>query len=246
MRRRARQSAAVGPSDGAVAQRSEGTPASPAARTFARTSNGGLGGSGRQWCSITRSLPGSRRGCPFPDPSGPPCSHARAPGPGTAGGDGSGRLHHPQAPIPEPALHGQPRRARGHGHHAGVLGFRVDCRSRRAVSGVRRASAVVAVPTPRHLAERPRPIGEQAPWFVRQRTSRALSGALRRRKVLLVRKLALAVHAAGLGRRRGASADAVAARPCFRGGSRSARGSSGVCPSGRERRSGGRAVGRSG
>lgn len=62
------------------------------------------------------------------------------------------------------------------GRPAGVLGFRVDCRSRRAVSGVRRESAVVAVPAPRHLARRLRPMGEETPRLARQRASGSALG----------------------------------------------------------------------
>jgi hypothetical protein len=152
--RRARQGAAAGSSDGAVSSRLEGTPASPSARTFARTSSGGLGGHGEQRCSNTRCQPRSRRGCPCPDLSGPPCSHARAPGLGTAGGCGI-------AMLAARRLRFRGRRSLGNhgasgvtGHHAGVLGFRVDGRSRRAVSGVRRKGAVAAVLDRRHLAER--------------------------------------------------------------------------------------------
>jgi hypothetical protein len=153
-RRRARQGAAAGSSDGAVSSRLEGTPASPSARTFARASSGGLGEHGEQRCSNTRCAPRSRRGCPCPDLSGPPCSHARAPGLGTAGGCGIAMLAARRAPVSGPSFLGQPRSERGNGHHAGVLGFRVDGRSRRAVSGVRRKGAVVAVLVRRHLAGR--------------------------------------------------------------------------------------------
>jgi hypothetical protein len=87
------------------------------------------------------------------------------------------RPHSPPAGSnPEPLLRGQPRRGRGDGHYAGVLGFRVDCRSRRVVSDVRRESAVVAVPPPRQLAERLRSIGEQARRLVRQRRSGSALG----------------------------------------------------------------------
>jgi hypothetical protein len=151
---RARQGAAAGTSDGAVSSRLEGTPASPSARTFARTSKGGLGGFGAQWCSNTHCQPCSRRGCPCPDLSGPPCSHARASGLGTAGGCGVATLAARRLRFRGHPFRGQPRRGRGNASHAGVLGFRVDGRSRRAVSGVRRNGAVVAVHVRRHLAER--------------------------------------------------------------------------------------------
>lgn len=151
---RARQGAAGGSSDGAAPSRSEGTPASPSARTFARTSSGGLGGLGKQRCSNTRCEPSLRRGCPYPDPSGPPCSHARASGLGYGWQVWLRHARRPQAPVSGPPLRGKPRRGRGDGHSAGVLGFRVDGRSRRAVPGVRGKGAVVAVLAPRHLAER--------------------------------------------------------------------------------------------
>jgi hypothetical protein len=167
---RARQGAAGGTSDGAVSSRLEGTPASPSARTFARTSSGGLGGLGEQRCFNTRCQPCSRRGCPCPDLSGPPCSHARASGLGTAGGCGVAMLAARRLRFRGHRSRGRPRGGRGHGHHAGVLGFRVDGRSRRAVSGVRRKGAVVAVLVRRPLAERLRSIGEQARRLVRQRT----------------------------------------------------------------------------
>jgi len=118
---------------------------------------------------------------------------------------GFGRAHRLQV-SKGPPLRGQPRCGRGDGSPASVLGFRVDCRSRRAVSGVRGLGAVVAVLAPRALAERLRPIGETAPWLVRQRAGgSALSGALRRKKVLLVQKVALAVHAVDRSNGRGAS-----------------------------------------
>jgi hypothetical protein len=146
-----------------------------------------------------------------------------------------------------PPLRGQPRRGRGDGHHAGVLGFRVDGRSRRAVSGVRGAGAVVAVLVPRASsgAAQANPRRDTAAPRGNARAG-ALSGAPRRWKALLVRKLVLAVHAASAEGRRGVSVVVVAARPAAHGETRSARGSSGTRPSGRERRNGGRAAGRSG
>jgi hypothetical protein len=114
-----------------------------------------------------------RRGCPYLDPPGPPCSHARASGLGTAFGCGSGRARSPQAPTRSHRAKGNRRAGGVTDHSAGVLGFRVDCRSRRAVSGVGGASAVVAVPTPKHLVERLRPISETALRLARQRASRS-------------------------------------------------------------------------
>jgi len=88
---------------------------------------------------------------------------------------GFGRAHRLQV-SKGPPLRGQPRCGRGDGSPASVLGFRVDCRSRRAVSGVRGLGAVVAVLAPRALAERLRPIGETAPWLVRQRAGGSAFG----------------------------------------------------------------------
>jgi hypothetical protein len=70
-----------------------------------------------------------------PGSSGPPCSHARASGPSTAGGCGSGHARRPQAPIQEPPLRGQPRRGRGDGSPCGCA--RVSRRLQRSARRVR-------------------------------------------------------------------------------------------------------------
>jgi len=132
------------------------------------------------------------------------------------------------------------------GHHAGVLGFRVDCRGRRVVSGVRRESAVVAVPAPRRLAERLRPVGEQARRLVRQRRSGSALGC----SSSSVRCSSSASSCSPFTRWAGKAAwdlrGGCGCKAGQRGGTRNARGSSGGRPSGRERRSGERTAGRSG
>ena len=197
MRRRARQGVAGGTIRGAVFPRSEGTPASPSARTFARASSGGRGGPGQQRCSNTRCQPGSRRGCPCPDLSGPPCSHARASGPGTAGGHGSGLARRPQAPF-------RGHRAVGNRDAGGVT---VTTRVCSGFASIAEVGAQCPVPkrergrgrarseAPSRAAPVDRRTGTAARAATRER-ERSL-GAPRRRKVLFVRSFAFAVHAAG-------------------------------------------------
>jgi hypothetical protein len=125
--------------------------------------------------------------------------------------------------------------------HVGVLGFRVDCKSRRAVFGFRGKGAVVAVLDPRspsRAASANRRNGTVARAATRGRERS--SSALRRWKVLLVQEVVLAVHAAGRSNGVGPPWLTVAAKPVCQGGTRSIRGSSVGRPSGRECRSGGR------
>lgn len=99
------------------------------------------------------------------------------------------------------------------GHHAGVLGFRVDCRGRRVVSDVRRESAVVAVPAPRHLAVRLWPNGEQARRLVRQRRSGSALGRSSSSEGAPRPQARAPRSRGGPGRRRGTFAVAVAKKP---------------------------------
>jgi hypothetical protein len=242
---RARQGAAAGTSDGAVSSRLEGTPASPSARTFARTSKGGLGGFGAQWCSNTHCQPCSRRGCPCPDLSGPPCSHARASGLGTAGGCGVATLAARRLRF---------RSHRSVGNH-GAGGVTVTRGCARVSRRWQKSARSVRCPKKWRGRGRARSEAPSRAAF-RQSANRhggscgnawagALSGAPRRWKVLLVRRLVLAVHA--VGRKCGVGSSrwlSLQSRP--RGETRSARGSLGKRRSGRERLSGGRTAGRSG
>lgn len=192
-------------------------PASPTTRTFARTSSGGLGGSGEQQWSNTRCQPGPRRGCPGPDPSGPPCSHARASGPGTAGGCGSGHARRPQAPIQEPPLRGQPRRGRGHGSPCGCA--RVSRRLQRSARRVR-------CPTRERGRGRARSEAPSRAAPAGRRTGTAARAATQERSALgcssssegAPRPHARAPRSrGGPGRRRGTFAVAVAKRPASAG-----------------------------
>lgn len=246
MRRRARQGAAAGSSDGAVSSRPEGTPASPTARTFARTSNGGLGGSGEQRWSNTRCQPGPRRGCPCPHPSGPPCSHARASGPSTAGGCGSGHARRPQVPIQEPPLRGQPRRGRGDGSPRGCA--RVSRRLQRSARRVR-------CPTRERGRGRARSEAPSRAAPANRRTGAAARAATQERErswalFVVGRCSSSASSCSPFTRWAGKAAwdlrGGCRKKAGQRGGTRNARGSSGGRPSGREHRSGERAAGRSG
>lgn len=152
----------------------------------------------------------------------------------------------PQAPISGPPHRGQPRRGRGNDHHAGVLGFRVDGRSRRAVSGVRGKGAVVAVLAPRRLAERPWSIGEETPRLLRQRGSRSAFG--HSSSVEGTPRPQTRAHRSrgGPGKRRGLSVVVCRCKAGPHGETRSARGSVRTRHSEREQRSGMRRPGRSG
>lgn len=240
---RVRQSA---PAMALLPSRPEGTPASPAVRPFARTSSGGLGGPGLWECSNTLHQPEPRRGCPCLDPFGAsvqPC---------TRFGTGHGwwvwlrHARRPQAPL------------RGHrtvGDH-GAGGVTVTAR---VCSGFASMAEVGArCPTfleqarswpcsfRRRLAERLRPIGEETRRPLAATRGRERSRALfvggrhsssARSRSPFTRQARKGGVGLGGGCRRKAS---------HRRDTRSARGSLGTRPSGRERRSGGRSAGRSG
>jgi hypothetical protein len=161
----------------------------------------------RPAAALQRSLrPGVATRVPVPGSFGAsvqPCTRSE---------DGCGwwvwlRPHPPPAGLEKgPPLRGQPRRGRGDGHQRVCSGFAsiAEVGAQCPVSEDWARSWPYSLGG--HLAERLRPIGETAPWLVRQRAGgSALSGALRRKKVLLVQKVALAVHAVDRSNGRGAS-----------------------------------------
>jgi hypothetical protein len=163
----------------------------------------------------------------------------------TAVGCGSGHARRPQAPTGATASRATVARA---GKRSPRGCARVSRRLQRSARSVRcprrargRGRARSEAPSRAASANRRTGTAARAPTRERER-----SGALRRRKVLLVRRLVLAVHAAGreggvgpprwLSLQSRSSVEAPGA-PEARSGER---------PSGRERRSGERAAGRSG